>query len=83
MTVSTTYVALCGTWAAYHPWWRDVNLKLTCNLSSAHAVSETATPLGQRGMKSVDVKNFCYEKMWKNFPGVPRGGMWMHVLCFN
>ena len=74
MTVSTTYVVPCGTWAAHHPWWRDV-LKLTCNLPSAHAVSKTATPLGQRELKSVDVKKFCYEKTEKNLLGAPSGRM--------
>ena len=76
-SVSTTYVVPCGTgtWAAYHPWWRDVYLKLTCNLPSAHAVSETATPLGQREIKSVDVKKFCYEKTEKNLLGAPGGNM--------
>ena len=61
-SVSTTCVVPCGTWAAYHPWRRDVYLKRTCNLQSAHAVSETATPLGQQELKSVDVKKFCCEK---------------------
>ena len=64
-SVSTTYVVPCGTWAAYHPWWREVQLKLTFDLSSAHAVSETATPLGQREMKSIDVKFLVMRKQRK------------------
>ena len=64
-SVSTKYVVPCGTWAAYHPWWRDVYLKLTCNLSSAHAVSETATPLGHRETNLVDVKNSVMRKQRK------------------
>ena len=61
-SVSTTYVVPCDTGAAYHPWWRGVYLKLTCNLSSAHAVSETATPLGQRRKKNSKCEKVCHEK---------------------
>jgi hypothetical protein len=42
-------------------------LKLTCNLSSAHAVSETATPLGQRKKKNSKCEKVCHRQyLWWN-----------------
>ena len=50
---------------------RDVYLKLTCNLSSAHAVSETATPLGQKRKQNGKCEQDCHEIIYVYF-GVSR-----------
>ena len=90
-SVSTTYVVPCGTWPSYHTWWWDVYSKLTCNLSSGHATSKTATPLGQTRKVVGCCLTFCAERKkgssagctWRKYVHHVHGRLFAHCIFWS